>query len=163
MENILKQGIYPTLGPYRCRSYPSCIVSRTMNCINISQSWNNSINFKYQFVKVWHEVPEFIKCERSYLHFKIALSEFSLAKYWCSSLLSYIFQLILIFYWCLKNLSSKWERNIYIHYNCALLSVSWTERSLSIWFIWPWFFRAELCIYHCIFIFNYFLSTLVIW
>ena len=39
------------------------------------------MTFEHHFVKVWHKVPEFIKCKRSYLQFKKALSEFYLAHY----------------------------------------------------------------------------------
>ena len=35
-----------------------------------------SMNFKYQFVKVWLKVPDYIKCKRSYLQLRKALSEF---------------------------------------------------------------------------------------
>ena len=46
------------------------------------------MNFKHQFVKIRLEVPEYIKCKRSYLQFINAPSEFYLAHYLCSPLLN---------------------------------------------------------------------------
>ena len=39
------------------------------------------MNFKYKFVKVWLNVPEYIKCKRTYMQFRNSLSEFYLAQY----------------------------------------------------------------------------------
>ena len=39
------------------------------------------MNFRYQFVKVWRGVPEYIKCQRTCASFKNALTDNYLSRY----------------------------------------------------------------------------------
>ena len=84
MYNILNQGKYPTLRASLCISYPSHnYVTRNNNEMFLLFPRVEAIrmNFKYQYVKVWLEMPEFIKSQRTFLQLKNAVPEFSLAHY----------------------------------------------------------------------------------
>ena len=72
------------LRPSLCISYPiHNYLTRNINEILLPFLRVEAIrmNFKYEFVKVWLEVPEYIKCKRSFLQFRNALSEFYLARH----------------------------------------------------------------------------------
>ena len=84
MYNILKQRKYPMLRPSLCISYPSHnYLTRNSNEMLLPFPRVEAIrmNFKYQFVKVWLEVPEYIKCKRTFRQFRNSLSEFYLTQY----------------------------------------------------------------------------------
>ena len=69
MYSILKQRKYPMLRPCLCISYPSHkYLARRNNEMLLPFPRVEAIrmNFKYQFVKVWLEVPEYIKCKRTF-------------------------------------------------------------------------------------------------
>ena len=91
MYKILKHNKYPILISSFNMSYPS----------HKYHSWNNNdlllpyprveairMNFRYQFVKVWLGIPEYIKCQRTCTSFKNALTNCKLSRYWWFSFLN---------------------------------------------------------------------------
>ena len=94
MSNILKQSKYPMLGPFIFISNPRHNYLTRNNIemlVPFPRVETIRMKFKYQFVKVWLEVPEFVKCKQTYLQFRNALSEFYLEQYWCSPLLTPVY------------------------------------------------------------------------
>ena len=79
---FLKPGIYPTLRQSLSISYSSHnYLVRISNEMLLPFHRVEAIrmNLKYQLIKVWLEVREFIKSKRSYLQFKNALWDLYLA------------------------------------------------------------------------------------
>ena len=98
MYNISKQGNDPALRLWPCLFHHSYnFVMRNSNEMLLLFPRVGAIlmNFKHKFVKVRLEAPEFIKCQRSYLLFKSALTEFCFAPYGCSPLLYPVSQFFL--------------------------------------------------------------------
>ena len=73
--------VLSTLIPSPCISHPSHnFFTRNNNemLLLIPRVVSFRMIFNYKFVKVWLEVPEIVKCQRSYLLFKNALSQLCL-------------------------------------------------------------------------------------
>ena len=79
---ILKQNKYPILRSSHNVSYPSHYYhTRNSNEMLLPFPRVKAIrlNFRYQFVKMWLGVPEYIKCQRAYASFKMALTDYYLS------------------------------------------------------------------------------------
>ena len=71
MFNILKHNKYPTLRSSLHMSYPN----------HNYHTRNIRMNFRYQFVKVWHRIPEYIRCQRTCTSFKNTPTDYFLSQY----------------------------------------------------------------------------------
>ena len=84
MYNILKHYKYPTLRSSVYMLYPSHN-NHTRNNTDMLLPYPKveaiRINFRYQFVKVWRRIPEYIKCQRTCASFKNALTDYFLSQY----------------------------------------------------------------------------------
>ena len=84
MYNILKRGKYRTLKPSFCIYFPrhTYLVRNSIEMLfQFPRVEPLRMSFKYEFVKVWLESPEFIKCQRAYQQFEIDKSKFYLAQF----------------------------------------------------------------------------------
>ena len=84
MYSILKHNKYPTLRSSLDMSYPSHNY-HTRNNTDMLLPYPRveaiRMNFRYQFVKVWRRIPEYIKCQRTCASFKNALTDYFLSQY----------------------------------------------------------------------------------
>ena len=84
MYSVLKHGKYPTLRSTLDVSYPNHEYStRGRNDLILPFPRIEAVrmNFKYQFIKVWSELPENIKSQRTSRSFKRVLMEYYLDQY----------------------------------------------------------------------------------
>ena len=84
MYSVLKHGKYPTLRSTLDVSYPDHEYStRSRNNLILPFPRIEAVrmNFKYQFIKVWSELPENIKSQRTSRSFKRVLMEYYLDQY----------------------------------------------------------------------------------
>ena len=88
MYNVMKHGKFPTLRSILDISYPNHEFStRSRNDLILPFPRIEAVkmNFKYQFMKVWSELPANIKSQRTLRCFKRVLMEYYLDQYWYTS------------------------------------------------------------------------------